>query len=134
MKRNRTFTYMMLALAAAATQASAQEAREADGPAIVVEVPRERAVETARSPYTGAAVIVSTMRIPVRYGDLDLSRESEVERLMFRIDRVAHDACMQLDVLYPLERDPDCVRRASANGRKLVIDMLEASDAAGPDE
>lgn len=124
MKMKSALAWAIVALAGSGSMAAAEEIPEEEAPAIVVEVPRERAIETERSPYTGAAVMVSTMRIPVRYGDLDLKREADVERLMVRIDRVAHDACMQLDVLYPLDRDPDCIRRASANGRKAAEAML----------
>lgn len=92
--------------------AAAQTAEALDGPEIVVEAPRAVPLEGTRSPYTGASTIVTTVRISALYGDLDLADPQDSARLMVRLDRVARDACGQLDRLYPLISDPDCVSRA----------------------
>lgn len=94
------------------------------GPDIVVEAPRAVPLENERSPYTGASTLVVTLRISALYGDLDLAAPTDVARLMKRLENVSHDACDQLDRLYPLVPDPDCVNRAMAaatvSARSLV--------------
>jgi UrcA family protein len=62
--------------------------------------------------YTGAPIVVTTVRIPALYGDLNLARPADAARLTTRLNRVAHDACAQLDQLYPLIPDEECVSRA----------------------
>ncbi|PEQ12842.1 hypothetical protein B2G71_10670 [Novosphingobium sp. PC22D] len=107
----------------------AQEAENppSDGPAITVEAPRQVAVPIERSPYTGAPIAVSTVRIPVLYGDLDLTRDEDAERLMTRVGRVAQDACGELDRLLPFSEDSDCVRRAKANGEAAASEAIAAA-------
>lgn len=94
------------------------------GPDIVVEAPRAVPLENERSPYTGASTLVVTLRISALYGDLDLAAPTDVARLMKRLENVSHDACAQLDRLYPLVPDPDCVARAmtgaTVSARSLV--------------
>lgn len=103
------------ALLASTGSAIAQPGVTANELEIVVEAPRSVSIPGERSPYTGAPIIVTTVRIPALYGDLDLAQPTDAARLMKRLDRVAHDACGQLDRLYPLNPDPDCVDRAVAN-------------------
>lgn len=122
----------IVSFAAAATMASAQAGDPTDGPAIVVEAPRSMPMAAERNPYTGAPVIVITLKIPALYGDLDLAEPVDAERLMKRIDRVAHDACGQLDRLYPLNPDPDCVSRAVAGAAGAAKAAIAAAAKAKP--
>ena len=46
------------------------------------------------------------------YGDLNLKDPADAERLMTRIDHIAHDACKYLDRLYPLNADPECFKKS----------------------
>ncbi|MFT4026821.1 MAG: hypothetical protein QM676_08485 [Novosphingobium sp.] len=66
---------------------------------ITVEALRSVPVPIERSPYTGAAVAVTTVRMSVLYGDLDLAAARDADRLLLRIRNVARDACKQLDRL-----------------------------------
>lgn len=102
----------LIALALAAETALAQSTPPGDGPVIVVEAPRSVPMKRERNPYTGAPIVVTTVRIPALYGDLNLARPADAARLTTRLNRVAHDACAQLDQLYPLIPDEDCVSRA----------------------
>ncbi len=58
---------------------------------IIVEAPRSLPGPeiVGRSPHTGAPVVVTTLRIPVLYDDLDLADPVDAERLMTRVDRVS---------------------------------------------
>jgi UrcA family protein len=82
---------------------------------IVVTAPRSVPLPVERNRYTGAPIIVTTVKIPVLYYDLDLKDPASAPRLMKRIERVAEDACAQLDKLYPLHPDGDCIIKAVAN-------------------
>ena len=108
---------VLLALGVPGGAALAQEADEADeSREIIVEAPRSVPLAVERSPYTGAASVISTVRIPVFYHDLDLARPGDDERLMTRVATVARDVCRELDRLHPLAPDTDCVRQAIASG------------------
>lgn len=104
-----------------ASGAAAQSEPPANEPEIVVEAPRTLpppsplpATPLDRSPFTGAPIITTVVRISALYGDLDLKKPESASRLLERIERVARDACATLDRLYPLNPDPDCVGRAVA--------------------
>ena len=111
---------------AASVAAGAQVPEEQVGPEIVVTAPRSVPVTVERSPYTGAPVLVATVKIPVRFGDLDLKDPASSARLFTRIRRVAQDACAQLDRLYPLSPDPSCVDNAIADARPAAEALLAA--------
>jgi len=101
-----------------------------EGEAIVVEAPREVPVPVERNPYTGAAVAVTTVKMPVLYGDLDLRTEKDADRLMVRINRVAQDLCTQLDRLMPLDSpDSGCVSKAAAQAAPQVQAVIAAARA-----
>jgi UrcA family protein len=104
---------LLIALALAAAPAVAAD-RQANDQEIVVEAPRSLPTPPERSPYSGAPVVVTTVRISALYGDLDLSTARGVSRLRTRIGRVAQDACRQLDRIHPFAPDPDCVAKALA--------------------
>lgn len=101
----------------------AQDAGE--GSEIIVEAPRSAPLPMERSPYTGAAIVTSTVRIPVFYGDLDLAKPGDGERLMTRVRRVAQDVCKQLDILQPLNPDTTCVNKAIASGTAAAKAAIE---------
>ena len=100
---------------------------EPSGDAIVVEAPRNVPVSEGTSPYSGAPIAVTTVKISVLFGDLDLSNQTDGERLMTRINRVAQDACGYLDRLYPLNPDPDCVNVAVAKARTMAKAEIAAA-------
>lgn len=107
------------ALLAALCTPAVQAQEPASSQEIVVEAPREFTPPPAeppveRSAYTGAPVITATVKVTALYGDLDLTRADQAQRLMTRIDRLAHDACRYLDRLLPLSSDPACVAKAVA--------------------
>jgi UrcA family protein len=114
-------------LAGAPALGGAQAPEEQPGPEIVVTAPRSVPLEVERSPYTGAPVLVATVKIPVRFGDLDLKDPASAERLRTRIRRVAQDACAQLDRLYPLSPDPNCIDHAIAGSRRAADALLAAA-------
>lgn len=87
---------------------------------ITVEAPRAVPVRVERSPYTGAAIAVTTVRMSVLYGDLDLATSRDADRLMLRVRNVARDACQQLDRLYPLDPDETCIEKAVDNAAPLA--------------
>jgi UrcA family protein len=97
------------------------------GPEIVVEAPRSVPIPAERSPYSGAPIVITTVKIPALYGDLNLAKPADAERLMTRINRVARDACKQLDRLYPFNPDPDCVRRAVASATVAAKSVIAAA-------
>jgi len=116
---------------ACAGGSSAQAKDAVDGPVIIVEAPRYVPVQSERSPYTGAPIVVTIVKIPARYGDLNLANPADAARLMTRLDRVAHDACKQLDQLFPLNPDRDCVGRAVANARSAAKIVVAAAQKKG---
>jgi UrcA family protein len=122
-----------LALACTSSGALAQDAGTAnDGSAgeIFVEAPRSASLPRERSPYTGAPIVTSTVRIPVLYGDLDLTRPGDDERLFTRVESVAHDVCEELDRLQPFNPDADCVSKAVASGTASAKAVIAAAQAA----
>ena len=121
---NRITALFVAALLASTGSAIAQSGDTANELEIVVEAPRSVPVPGERSPYTGAPIIVTTVRIPALYGDLDLAQPTDAARLMKRLDRVAHDACGQLDRLFPLNPDADCVERAVANATVAARSLI----------
>ena len=121
---NRITALFVAALLASTGSAIAQPGDTANELEIVVEAPRSVPVPGERSPYTGAPIIVTTVRIPALYGDLDLAQPTDAARLMKRLDRVAHDACGQLDRLYPLNPDADCVDRAVAKATVTAKSLI----------
>jgi UrcA family protein len=105
----------MTAASLALSCVAATPALAADsGPEIVVEAPRSVPVPIpeARSEYTGATISVTTVKMPVLYGDLDLNSAKGADSLMSRVHWVAVAVCGQLDRLYPFNPDANCVKSA----------------------
>lgn len=102
---------------------------------IVVEAPRPVPVPTPPSlppgeqnTYTGAPTIVTTVRLPVLYSDLNLKNPADADRLMTRIDHIAKDACQYLDRLYPLTADPDCFQKSVGKAKSAAKDAIAAAN------
>jgi UrcA family protein len=114
----RLASLALLALTTAAP-ALAQSAGDTQNE-IVVEAPRSASAPVERSPYTGAPIVTTTVRITALYGDLDLRRAADAARLRERIERVAQAACQQLDRMQPFQPDPGCVRTAVAKASPAV--------------
>lgn len=108
------------------------DAQPASSQEIVVEAPRQVKTPGSAEPFTGEGFMATTVKIPVLYSDLDLTKEADAARLMTRIERVASDACHELDRVYPLDPDPDCVSRAQINGRKAAQAVIDAARGARP--
>ena len=124
---NRIMALIVAALWASTASAIAQPRDPNDELEIVVEAPRSVPIPGERSPYTGAPIVVTTVKIPALYGDLDLANPADAARLMKRLDRVAIDACRQLDRLFPLNPDADCVDRAVANATVTAKSLIAAA-------
>lgn len=116
---------MASALLGSLAPAQAQDA--GSGNVITVEAPRSVPVPVERSPYTGAAVAVTTVKMSVLYGDLDLTTGRDAERLMERIHNVARDACRQLDRMLPLAPDVECAGKAAANAQAIAEATIAAA-------
>lgn len=106
---------------------SAQEAEAEAMSEIIVEAPRSVPLPAERSPFTGAPIVVSTVRIPVLYDDLDLAQPRDQDRLMTRVQRVAQDVCRQLDRIHPFNPDADCIRKAVASGSAAAEAAISAA-------
>jgi UrcA family protein len=72
-------------------------------------------------------MVVTTVKITARYGDLDLAKPAEALRLTARVKAVAQDACKELDRLHPLSPDHDCVAMAVARARPDVEAAVAAA-------
>ncbi|MDE8651169.1 UrcA family protein [Novosphingobium album (ex Liu et al. 2023)] len=121
-----------LLIAVAASAAGAQPVDGSDettSSEITVEAPRAVPAPAERSPYSGAPIVTTTVRIQVLYGDLDLAKPEDGQRLMTRIERVAHDACAQLDRLYPFSSDANCVGAAVAKSTPTAKALIAAASA-----
>lgn len=94
---------------------------------IIVEAPRAVPLPGERSPFTGAPIVTSTVRIPVFYHDLDLGRPSDEARLMTRVRRVAQDVCRELDRIHPFNPDADCLGKAVASGTAAAKAAVSAA-------
>lgn len=102
---------------------------------IVVEAPRPVPVPAPPSSppgeqntYTGAPIIITTVRLPVLYSDLNLKNPADADRLMTRIDRIAQDACQYLDRLYPLSADPECFQKSVGKAKAAAKDAIAAAN------
>lgn len=126
-RTSRTVALLVAAVLATSGSAAAQPVDTAKELEIVVEAPRSTPIVGERSPYTGAPIVVTTVRIPALYGDLDLANPDDAARLFKRLDRVANDACRQLDHLFPLNPDADCVNRAVAGATVTAKSLIAAA-------
>ncbi len=124
----RTATLLLAATAfvVAGEAALAQPADEDPANVITVVAPRAVTNEVRRSVSGGGSVVIS-IRITVRYADLDLARPAGAARLMTRIHAAAHDACRHLDRLYPLIVDRRCIVRAVADATPRANAVIAAA-------
>jgi UrcA family protein len=86
---------------------------------IVVVAPRPITAEIVESSPGNREKAVISLKMVVQYGDLDLRKAEDQDRLMVRIRSVARDACRYLDRLYPLDPDSQCEARAVADTKPL---------------
>lgn len=118
---------LFAAIAVAHGSANAQSPADSEEEGIVVEAPRTLPPPPERSSYSGAPIATTTVKIWALHGDLDLKRPADADRLMTRIERVAHDACQYLDRLFPLTPDAGCIDRAIANARPSANAAIAAA-------
>lgn len=126
------------ALASDPVQSSEQTESEVEGAEsdIVVEAPRFLPVPPENLPTEPMTKALATVKIYVLYEDLDLTRPADAGRLMERVDQTARQACDYLDKLYPLDDDPDCVKRAAGTATPAAKAAIAAAkgDAAPTDK
>lgn len=84
------------------------ETPPAESREIVIIAPRTLPPAPGRNSQTGAAIITTTVRIPVLYGDLDLTKATDADRFLVRLNNVVRDACLTLDRMQPFNPDPEC--------------------------
>lgn len=105
----------------------AQESDVPETDVITVEAPRSGPALVERNPYTGAAIVVTTVKMPVMYDDLDLATPRDADRLMVRIRSVARDLCKHLDRLMPLNPDPTCIQQTVAKAASQASAVIAAA-------
>lgn len=92
---------------------AAAQQTEDEEVALVVTVTAPRTIkEEVGTSAIGATIEVVKVSHDVVVGDLDLARHSARNELDRRIEEAAKEACNQIDTLYPLGPDPDCVKNA----------------------
>lgn len=111
---------------AKASDQSQAEAAEPESD-IVVEAPRLLPVPRKDLPTAPPTKALATVKIFVLHQDLDLSRPADAGRLMERVEETARQACDYLDLLYPLDDDPDCVKRAAATATPAARAAIDAA-------
>ena len=112
----------------------AQEAgdKKASGPIeeVVVEAPVVRRKVAATSP-TGYTMEMIQLRREVTFADLDLTDESDVEKLEARIETTAKEACRALDDMLDRDKqDPTDIFRCTKQAIKDAREELETVVAA----
>lgn len=123
----RTLSAAALASGLVGGVVSAQEAGADVVTEIIVEAPRSVPLPVERSPFTGAPIVTSTVRIPVLFDDLDLTQPRDQARLMTRVERVARDVCRELDRIHPFSPDPDCPSKAIGSGETAARAAISAA-------
>lgn len=113
------------ALGMSAAAVAADELNE-----IIVEAqPLAQSTVVGRSLTTGAPIVSVTVDYHVSYADLDLVKHADVLTLNKRVEGAAHDACRQLDELYPIE-DPQaqqCATQAIKSASEQVQKAITAA-------
>jgi UrcA family protein len=127
--------WLALAPAATATTTSEPVGQAANPPEssdIVVEAPRALPKPKRANRFLGEPEVFATVRVPVMYYDLDLTKPEGASRLMARIHNTARQACSYLDALYPLRPDPECVKHAEDKAGPAARAAIEAAKAGKP--
>ncbi len=82
--------------------------------------------------YSGIPIELVQLTRHVGYGDLDLAATAGAAELKKRIEATAHEACKQLDNLYPLEfsdtSDRQCIRDAVDGAMKQANQAIAAAE------
>jgi UrcA family protein len=114
-------TLLAVGIVAASSQALAQDISE-----VIIQAERPTKVVVGRSSATGAPIEVITLTRRVNFADLDIKTVAGATELETRVSETAKDACKQLDSLYPLIKDADCVKRAT-DGAMVQVRTAVAS-------
>jgi len=77
---------------------------------------------------TGAPIKSVTVDYHVSYADLDLVKHADVLTLNKRVEGAAHDACRQLDELYPVESPK--LRECTADAVSGASEQVQSAIAA----
>lgn len=109
----------------------AGEAPPAETREIVIVAPRTLPPAPERNSQTGAAIITTTVRIPVLYGDLDLTRPADADRFLVRLNNVVRDVCLTLDRMQPFNPDPECVDHVLPGATATAKATIAAAVKAG---
>ena len=123
----------LFALAAMAAEPIGQTASQPQGDEIVVEAPRTLRPPRRTNRFRGETELVAKVRLGVFYHDLRLADPKDASRLTERLESTARQACAYLDDLYPLQKDPDCRKRAvDAAMPEARAAIAKAQEAAAP--
>lgn len=100
-------------------------------PEIVVEAGPVSKTVVGRAFGSGAPIEKVSVDYHVSYADLDLVKHADVLTLNKRVEDAAHDACQQLDKLYPIERPKlqECMHdavRAATEGVQSAISAAQS--------
>lgn len=120
------------AMAATGNEPVGQAANPPQSSDIVVEAPRALPKPRRANRFAGEPEVFATVRVPVMYYDLDLTKPGDEKRLTDRIHNTARQACSYLDALYPLRPDPECVKRAEDRVGPAARAAIDAAKAGKP--
>jgi UrcA family protein len=86
--------------------------------------------EVGRDGFTGAPIEETAVSELVAYGDLDLSKASDVDELGKRVREAAEDVCSELDreLSYSGEEHRNCVRSAMKSAHKQIDAALATAN------
>jgi UrcA family protein len=97
-------------------------------PEIVVQAGPVTKTVVGRAYGSGAPIEKVTVDYHVSYADLDLVKHADVLTLNKRVEGAAHDACQQLDELYPIERPK--MRECTADAIHAASEQVQKAIAA----
>jgi UrcA family protein len=134
MKRNSFFASCAMLSVVAAMALIAKTSRavgaESHQPLLEVVIEAQRLVrhEVSRT-SSGSPIELIQLTRRVDYGDLDLTKHSDVAELENRISAMADEACKQLADMFPRAApdNPNCVKQAIAGGMKQAEMAIKAA-------
>lgn len=94
---------------------------------IIVRAPTVERVYTGRRTSIGAPINELTLQRAISTADLDLRYDGDVRELYRRIDRVAYEACDEVERAsrgVPLTTRRDCIREATRDAMAQADDLI----------
>ncbi len=124
-------TAFSLIVAGGLAAGMAQAAPASDTPMLEVVIQAQRLVrhEIGRD-SSGVPTELIQLNRRVGYGDLNLTKYSDVTKLKNRISTTARHACKSLAEMYPLvaPNNPDCVKDATEGGMKEAQAVIKLAN------